>query len=187
MSGTIQGNINQALGTLGVLANLSPDLRQRAENKRELRSISKSEAGLEEQLSQTLKPAMSGKYKEEESIVARENLYNLESARKRKYDLDPSKENYDSYLSAMRARSTYDQMLDSRREAAMSKATSIAQSKANQRREFMSYLAQQPTSLGGTVGDLEMPLQRQIASQYSKSQRKAMMDRMDKEAKNGKQ
>ena len=56
-----------------------------------------------------------------------------------------------------------------------------------QRRNFMDYIAQQSTSLGGTVGDLPKSTQKQIASQYSKSQRKTMMDRMDKEAKNGKQ
>lgn len=60
------------------------------------------------------------------------------------------------------------------------------EAKKTQRRNFMDYLSKQPTSLGGTVGDLPKPLQRQIASQYNKSQRKTMMDRMDKEAKNGK-
>ena len=45
----------------------------------------------------------------------------------------------------------------------------------------MSYLSQQ------SVGDLPKETQKQIASQYNKKQRKTMMDRMDEEAKNGKQ
>lgn len=74
-----------------------------------------------------------------------------------------------------------------KQEEAKSKVKQIQEAKKTQKRNFMSYLAQQPTSLGGTVGDLSPDLQRQIASQYNKSQRKTMMDKMDKEAKNGKQ
>lgn len=190
MAGSIQGNINQALGTLGVLAQLSPDLKQRAETKRELRSISKREANLEEQVNQSLKPALNGKgkYKEAESIVAKDNLKNLEDTRKRKYELDPSKENYDRYLSALRAKSVFGSLLDIKRENAMSKATSIAESKKEQRRNFMDYISKMPM-LGETVGSIDARnpgFAKKIASQYSKSQRKALMDQMDKEAKNGK-
>ena len=74
-----------------------------------------------------------------------------------------------------------------KQELAQKQMKQQQEAKKTQRRNFMSYLEQQSTSLGGTVGDLPMPIQKQIASQYSKSQRKTMMDRMDKEAKNGKQ
>lgn len=57
----------------------------------------------------------------------------------------------------------------------------IQEAKKNQRRNFMSYLAQQPTSLGGKVGDLPKDMQKQIASQYSKTDRKKLMDQMDRE------
>ena len=81
--------------------------------------------------------------------------------------------------------------LEEQQELAMKKVSEKAQAKKTQRRNFMDYLKKQPVSLGGTssgtVGDLPKPLQKQIASQYTKSQRKTMMDRMDKEAKNGKQ
>jgi hypothetical protein len=43
----------------------------------------------------------------------------------------------------------------------------------------MSYLQKQPTSFGGTVGELPTNIQKQIASQYSKSERKKLMDTMD--------
>ena len=70
---------------------------------------------------------------------------------------------------------------------AMDRVSRQQEAKKTQRRNFMSYLAQQSTSLGGTVGELPKFIQKQIASQYDKKQRKTMMDRMDKEAKNGKQ
>ena len=74
-----------------------------------------------------------------------------------------------------------------KQELAQKQMEQQQEAKKTQRRNFMDYLSKQTTSFGGTVGDLPMPIQKQIASQYSKSQRKTMMDRMDKEAKNGKQ
>ena len=45
----------------------------------------------------------------------------------------------------------------------------------------MTYLSQMPTSLGGVVGELPKDVQKTIASTYSKSERRSIMDRMDKE------
>lgn len=72
-------------------------------------------------------------------------------------------------------------------QQAMDRMDRQSQAKKTQRRNFMDYLAKQPTSLGGTVGDLSPELQKQIASQYSKKDRRNMMNRMDREAANGKQ
>ena len=74
-----------------------------------------------------------------------------------------------------------------KQELAQKQMKQQQEAKKTQRRNFMDYLSSMPTSFGGTVGELPMPIQKQVASQYSKSQRKTMMDRMDKEAKNGKQ
>ena len=74
-----------------------------------------------------------------------------------------------------------------KQEEAKAKVEQIQEAKKTQRRNFMEYLRKQPISLGGTnsgtIGDLPKEAQRQIASQYTRSQRKTMMDRMDKEAK----
>lgn len=70
---------------------------------------------------------------------------------------------------------------------AMDRIGRQSEAKKTQKRNFMTYLAQQPTSLGGTVGDLPSDLQKQIASQYGKNERRTMMNRMDREANNGKQ
>lgn len=58
------------------------------------------------------------------------------------------------------------------------------QQQQKNRRNFMrDYLAQQPTSLGGTVGELPKDVQKTIASQYDRAARRRMMDTMDKENK----
>lgn len=74
--------------------------------------------------------------------------------------------------------------LAERQKQANKKAAEVKKAKTEQttrRRNFMKgYLAKT------LVGDLPLATQKQIASQYSKSQRRAMMDRMDREAKDGK-
>lgn len=64
-------------------------------------------------------------------------------------------------------------------------ADNAIEAKKAQRRNFMDYLGKQSTSLGGTVSQLPPAMQKQIASQYTKSQRRTMMNRMDKEAQGG--
>ena len=109
--------------------------------------------------------------------------------RERQYQLNPTAKNYDAVMDARTSQSTIKEMfsLEERQDQAMARMSEQAQAKKTQRRNFMDYIAKQPTSLGGTVGDLPKPLQKQVASQYTKSQRRTMMDRMDEEAKNGKQ
>lgn len=70
-------------------------------------------------------------------------------------------------------------------QRAKQSATNAVQAKSKQRRNFMSYLADTPSSLG-RVGDLDPTLQKKIAQGYSSSMRKRIMDAADKEAKNGK-
>lgn len=70
-------------------------------------------------------------------------------------------------------------------QTAKQSAANAIEAKKTQRRNFMEYLKNEPTSLGGTVGQLPPAMQKQVASQYTKSQRRSMMDRMDREAGNG--
>ena len=77
-------------------------------------------------------------------------------------------------------------LLVQRQEAARKRVEQAQEAKKKQRRNFMDYLSKQETSLGGTVGDLPVSMQKQIAKTYTKSQRRTMMDRMDREAKDGK-
>lgn len=111
-------------------------------------------------------------------------LKNSLDIQERKYQLNPSQKNYEAVMAARRAGES---SLEERQEMAMKKTSEQAEAKKKQRRNFKTYLAQQPTSLGGTVGDLSPDLQKKIASEYSRSDRKRMMDQMDREAKDGKQ
>lgn len=74
-------------------------------------------------------------------------------------------------------------MAESRADYGMRHMQQEGMKQVQQRRNFKDYLSQLPTSLGGTVGQLNPQMQKQIASQYSKSQRRTIMDRMDREAK----
>lgn len=216
MAGTIQGNINQALGTLGALATFSPQLQEHAENMAEKRKIKKEEKVLNEQIAAATSTGNALKPQVEEDITKR----SLDLAR-RKFELNPSEGTYKEYarqipgkpikedpelihqermegipdLARRNAQYNHAYQQSYAREMsnleaqqqAMDRVSRQQDAKKTQKRNFMSYLAQQSTSLGGTVGDLPMSIQKQIASQYSKSQRKTIMDRMDEEAKNGKQ
>lgn len=75
-------------------------------------------------------------------------------------------------------------ILTEKQDQAIEKVKQIQEAKTKQRRNFMDYLSKMPTSLGGTVGELPKDVQKTIASTYSKSQRRTLMDRMDRE--NGK-
>ena len=220
MAGTIQGNINQALGTLGALATFSPQLQDHAEKMAEKGKIKKEEKVLKDQIAAATSTGNALKPQVEEDI----NKRTLDLA-KRKFELNPSEETYKEYARQIPGKPIeedpeiihQERMEDvsdlARRNAeynyayqqaysnemsnlaaqkqAMGRVSRQQEAKKKQRRNFMEYLKKQPVSLwgttSGTVGDLPKEKQKQIASQYTKSQRQTMMNRMDKEAKNGKQ
>ena len=205
MAGSIQGDINQALGTLGALATFSPQLKEHAENMAENRKLDKRQKVLDEQAKiaeQDLKnkttPNANG-----DIIIDAQTASEIQQSRReqmrqnqeqedisrRRYDLKPTLENYQKWQTDasinQNARDEYANI--EKQEKSMGRVGRLQEAKKTQKRNFMDYLSQQSTSLGGTVGELPKPLQKQIASQYTKSQRKTMMDRMDREANNGKQ
>lgn len=69
--------------------------------------------------------------------------------------------------------------LQQRQQEQMKKVEQQQEAKKVQRRNFMNYLKKQPIAGGGTVGELPPQMQKQIASQYSKKERKQLMDAMD--------
>lgn len=205
MAGSIQGDINQALGTLGVLSTFSPQLQEHAENMAEKRKLDKRQKVLDEQAKvaeQDLKnkttPNANG-----DIIIDAQTASEIQQSRReqmrqnqeqedisrRRYDLKPTLENYQKWQTdASINQNARDEYANTeKQEKAMGRVGRLQEAKKTQKRNFMSYLSQQPTSLGGTVGELPKEAQKQIASQYTRSQRKAMMDRMDREGNNGKQ
>lgn len=213
MAGPIQSDINQALGTLGVLATLSPQLKEHAENMAENRKLDKRLEVLNKQsqvanqdLQKKFTPDAEGNIiidpQTESELwqsgreVMRQNQ-ELEDIARRRYDLKPTSRNYQSWLlAASTNQNMRDEFADNLRDdyanlekqqQAMDKVGRLQEAKKTQKRNFMTYLAQQPTSLGGTVGDLSPELQKKIAAQYSEKDRKRIMNQMDREAANGKQ
>lgn len=197
-----QQSVNQALSTAGALAGLSGIPQKKAAEKAEIEKEKAEQAALEKKekiLSEQAEIARIGQrinipiktqyevYKD----IAKERA---ELARQQ-FERNPSNDTYKKYadLRAIASDSLYRKFSralhddEKKQSTAMDRMIKQQEAKKTQRRNFMSYLAQQSTSLGVTVGDLSPDTQKQIASQYSKSQRRTMMNRMDKEAKNGKQ
>lgn len=214
MAGSIQGDINQALGTLGALATFSPQLKEHAENMAENRNLNKRQKALDAQIEAATSTGKALRPEVEEDLSERSR-----DIAKRRFELKPSAETYSEYAKQLpfkplpedpedihmermagipdearrkaeydhAYREAYNQELSrlDKMSQAMSRVGRQSEAKKTQKRNFMDYLAQQPTSLGGTVGDLPKDLQKQIASQYSRNQRRTMMDRMDREGNNG--
>lgn len=74
------------------------------------------------------------------------------------------------------------QSLEDRQTQAMKKVAEQQAAQKKQKRNFMDYLKKQPTSFGGSVGDLPLAAQKTLAKQYSKTDRQKLMNQMDKES-----
>lgn len=215
MAGSIQGNINQALGTVGALATFSPQLQEHAENMAENRKLNNRQKALDAKIE-----AATSSGKELNPEVEEDFAKESRDIAKRRFELKPSAETYSEYAKqlsppkdpedihrermagipdeARRAaeydhayREAYNQELSrlDKMSQAMSRVGRQSEAKKTQKRNFMDYLSKMPM-LGETVGSIDARnpgFAKQMASQYTKSQRKTMMDRMDEEAKNGKQ
>lgn len=68
------------------------------------------------------------------------------------------------------------QKADLKAQEALKKAQA---EKRKTRRNFLKYMQDEPTSLGVKFGDLPKTQQMELAKAYSKSERKAIMDRKD--------
>lgn len=195
-----QGAVNEVINQVGLYSALAggpQDLKEGIKLGKEERVLDKqidnAAADVAKSMSEAQKAKGAGDSATIEELNKKAKGQNEELSRllgknleiqERKYQLNPSQKNYEAVMAARRAGET---SLEERQDLAMKKTSEQAEAKKKQRRNFKTYLAQQPTSLGGTVGDLSPDLQKKIASQYSRSDRRRMMDQMDREAKNGKQ
>ena len=194
MAGSIQGDINQALGTLGALATFSPQLQEHAENMAEKRKIKKEEKALKEQGEAIASSNNSIRPEVEEDI----NKRTRELAR-RKFELNPSSETYSEYAKTLPTKIKEDPEIlheermagvqdEARRKAeydnayreaynqelsrldkmsqAMSRVGRQAEAKKTQKDSMRRYIEELPTDLGGKVKDLDPTLREQIISKY---------------------
>ena len=178
--GVIQNAINQTLGTAAIAARLLPEY----ETKQELYKLGKQEHVLSKQ-SDAAK--LVGKEATDPDLIR--NVGEIKEREmelsKKKFQLDPTEENFQAAVKkqqSYRSFNKYEELMMKQQEA-LDKANGISNAKKAQKRNFMSYLKEQPTSLGGTVGELPLSIQKQLAKQYSPAQRKQLMDTMDRESK----
>ena len=207
MAGSIQGNINQALGTLGVLAQLSPQLKEHAENIAESRKLDKRQKVLDKQTKAavqdeqkkftpdaegnvTIDPQTESELRQARRDLMRRNKEQEDISRAR-YDLKPTLENYQRWQTDaainQNARDAFADLKKKQRQA-MGRVGNLQDAKKTQRRDFMDYISKMPM-LGETVGSIDARnpgFAKKIASQYGKKDREKIMNQMDKEGKNGK-
>lgn len=184
--GAIQSSVNSLVNTATVAAGLysvSPAGKRAAETQ----NIRAQEKGLEkartsisanEKLSPEQRAAATEEIAQKQADLAERKFYN-----------QPSEKTATNYgrRNEFVAEAVTDELPEfgtSPQEQAEIRAKQSAdnaiRAKTKQKRDFMSYLQSQPTSLGGKVGDLPEALQKTIAAQYTKSQRKSMMDKIDR-------
>lgn len=163
--GVIQQGINQLIGTATIATKLAPGF----ETRQELQKIEKQETLLNKQ-----KEIASSAVQDVKDKDLQKNLTDISERQMkladRKFQLDPTEENFQTFVKSQKS---YGQL------RAEQKATEQLQ----QKRNFSDYLKKLETSFGGKVGDLPENLQKEIAKQYSKSQRQNIMNQMDKESK----
>jgi Mg/Co/Ni transporter MgtE len=70
--------------------------------------------------------------------------------------------------------------LKDRQTKAMKIVDEVKEAQKNQRRNFMDYLKKLPTNYGVNVGSLSPDVQKKIAKTYTPSQRRKIMNEMDK-------
>ena len=203
--GMIQQGVNQLFGTLATAARLSPNY----ETRQEMHALKKKEKGLQMQ-SEAL-PKISGAEMEEgRTVYAKEHKRILEEQAKvaqRKFELKPSKQTMPEAVKLKSATedaplmtfpSSYEdiegndwgspeeaQWANEQINKGQKRAINKGQQQVKQRRNFMAHLKNVEISGGGTVGELPSHVQKAIAAQYSKKERKELMDRQDKQSKGG--
>lgn len=181
--GVIQNAINQMLGTVGVAARLSPGY----ETRQELHKLRKQEKALN--LQQEALPSIDGDEMEEGRTIAakqhKELLEKQADVAQRQFELKPTKENMRKATFA-RSGAGEDPLFvipadpeEIMMEQANMKAAEKSTTRQTQKRNFMNYLKNIEIQGGGTVGDLPPHLQKVIAKQYTKSERKQLMDKGD--------
>lgn len=198
----IQSNINQALSMASLLIHMNPNIKAESERQYGLRQVSKQAEGQSKEFKEGMEtlqtqsgliahpPSSLSKEDREKQITAFETQQDyIEDIGKRsvatakeRYDIDPSEANFEKVRHAERALEGWGTVKSAGEHLAKVARESLADTQAQKRRSrrnFLDYIKNEETSLGGKVGDLDPKIQKEIAKGYSKAQRKAIMDRKD--------
>ena len=152
---TIQRSVNQLVSLASLLAMKSPKAAKMSEERAKEAVHQETEAKAE---------AISGAIPDDEARRSEE----LSALYRKEFDRTASSE-------ALRESLKYEESAKKARESLQR----AQEKKRKTRRNFMQYLANMPTSWGGKFGDLPKEQQKLAAAEYSKSERKRIMDRMD--------
>lgn len=191
-----QQSVNQTIGTVGVLAGLSGA----AQAGREKRNLNKRQKVLDKQnqlVTQdtkekftpdakgniTIDPQTKSELEQTNKELMRQNQEQEDISRKR-FDLKPTLKNYQRWQSDAAINQNI-----KKQEQAMADMESKKEAKKALRRNFMDYISKMPM-LGETIGSIDARnpgFAKQIASQYDRNARRRMMNKMDREARDGKQ
>lgn len=199
--GAIQSGINQLFTTAGVMAHLSPGLRAAAEKQNKLDDLRQQGAGFSaagkeaaKSAKATIKEAMD-EPDEKTQLKLRETAHRdlaesmdfvkrKEAIAKEMFEIEPSEESYAKYKKIREGIETELTPEFKRMQESLDRMRQKGKAKVEQRakrRDFMKALGSEPVNFGsgteGTVSELPKNLQKAIAAQYDKSQRKELMDK----------
>lgn len=199
--GAIQSGINQLLTTAGVMAHLSPGLRAKAETQAKLANLRKQEEAATAARETTPNLTEKLKYQEDLADIKKQifeadpTKESYEAYRKEKpiqgtteAEADIDEITQEIAEKEMREEAIRERVNQLKKpydpQEVMNKMAEKGKAKVEQkakRRDFMKALGAEPINFGagyeGTVKDVPKNLQKAIAAQYSKSQRKELMDK----------
>jgi hypothetical protein len=199
--GMIQQGVNQLLNTAGTAARLAPGY----ETRQQLHALRKKEENLKRQAE--FRDVDYNEFSEGKTAAAKDAQRILEEqaeVAQKQFELKPSKKSaVKSEIGQSAAGeaplmtfTSYEDIegneWDTPEEAewaneqirGQQRAVKEGRRQVKQKRNFMNYLRNIELGGGGTVGDLPAHAQKAIASQYSSKERKALMDKVDKQGGN---
>lgn len=211
---SIQATINSTLSLASLLATQSPGLKAKAEKRAELKSLGRKEEVLSKAVSESAGDPKIGQELTDKLGEIKKQQFELDPSdksfqayRQQHYHTtegqqerattfreDPqavAEELYDELQYKREVAANLEAMMKPQEASVKAQdAVIVAQEqKRKTRRNFLDYMKDEPVSFGksagGTIGQLKPELQKEILSQYSKKERKEIMDRKD--AMNGKE
>ena len=195
---SIQGNINQMLSIASILRSQNPEVQERGQHKANVKRLETQLATAQQAVREHAKfdlnnPATANLEPDEAQKAIKSNWEDL-MARESKvaglseelYAADPSESRLVQSRIAKAAsnltKEQYSKFFPE--EKSTTELTKAQEAKRKSRRNFLDYMKDEPTSLGGTFGELSPKIQKELAKSYSKYQREQIMNRKDKELAN---
>lgn len=197
---SIQSNINQMSSVALLLATNNPTIRAAVDKREKMSKLAKQKEVLtraRDIMGESGRPEQAQGYQDEIAAVSKaafetdptkataekylaERYYSTEGLKERAKPEEIAQEMYRKELREEEIQSLLNQYREAGRKAQEHLAVK-QEEKRNTRRNFLDYIKNEPTSFGGSVGELDPKIQKQIKAAYSKSERQRIMNRKDAE------